>query len=47
MLNCKNKFPYQKFNTLLPSENYAQLQIYAKNFEEYINTLQNESGTAI
>lgn len=47
ILNCKNKFSRHNFNKPLTSENYTQLQIHAKNFENYINTLQDETGTPI
>lgn len=46
-LNCKNKFSKDEFNTPLIENNYLTMQMHAKNFEQYITSLCNETGTSI
>ncbi|KYN10886.1 THAP domain-containing protein 9 [Trachymyrmex cornetzi] len=47
MLNCKNRFSKSEYNTALTESNYSQLQEHAKQFENYINTLYDNTGTPI
>lgn len=47
MLNCKNRFSKGEYNTALTESNYSQLQEHAKQFENYINTLYDNTGTPI
>lgn len=42
-----HKFSKDEFNTPLTENNYLTIQMHAKNFEQYITLLCNESGTSI
>lgn len=47
MLNCKNRYSKEKYNTPLTDANYSQFKSYVEEFEAYINTICDAFGTPI